>query len=143
MKWKVFGDGDLITRDINIPVYKGITKPSSNTIFNSQAKCIVRGRLDNVIFESVHYPLINGVVPKQKLPNGKITYGKISINEKSNGICLNHYMTKTISEFIDQKLARGTDACFPERVIDFDYFWKINDKTANKLNYIKFKGFKI
>ncbi len=143
LKWKIFGDGDLITRDINIPVYKGITKPSNNTIFNSQAKCIVRGGLDNVIFESVHYPLINGVVPKQKLPNGKITYGKISINEKSNGICLNHYMTKTIAEFIDQKLARGTDACFPERVIDFDYFWKINDKTANKLNYIKFKGFKI
>lgn len=143
LKWKVFGDGDLITRDINIPVYKGITKPSDNNIFNSQAKCIVRGGLDNVIFESVHYPLINDVVPKQKLPNGKITYGKISINEKSNGICLNHYMTKTISEFIDQKLSRGTDACFPERVIDFDYFWKINNKTADKLNYIKFKGFKI
>lgn len=106
---------------MSIPVYKALTIPVT-TMYNTHAKCLLRGGVKNVEFTSVHYPKINGKTPKQKLPNGIVTYGEIKCNELSDGPYIKHFMTKTLDEFINQKLARGTDACFSDRVIDFDYF---------------------
>ena len=142
LKWLVYGDSNLIKRDMSIPVYKALTIPAL-TIYNTHAKCLLRGGVKNVEFTSVHYPKINGKTPKQKLPNGIVTYGEIKCNELSEGPYIKHFMTKTLDEFINQKLARGTDACFSDRVIDFDYFWRLNTKTKAKLDYLKAKGFNV
>ena len=48
-------------------------------------------------------------------------------------------MTKTISEFVKQKMNR-TDAVFGNRILDLNYFWRINKKTDEKLKYLKDMG---
>ena len=43
-------------------------------------------------------------------------------------------MTKTLSEFVKQKQGRG-DAVHGN-VLDLDYFWKINKKTKEKIEWL-------
>ena len=50
-----------------------------------------------------------------------------------------HYMTKTLSEFVKQKLNRG-DAVWENRAINLDYYWRINRKTQDKIDYLKNMG---
>lgn len=47
---------------------------------------------------------------------------------------INHYRTKTIGEYIRQKLFRGGANKNPQRYT-LDYFWKINKKTPEKVAY--------
>lgn len=148
IKWLLFGDDDLIERDMNLPVYKAFKKPIYTSLHRNlqnkgnleyQGKCIVRGGLNNVVFTSVHYArYTNGKMLESCLPNGMVCYSKVVINERYNcGIYLHHYMTKSLSEFINQKLNRN-DAVYNTN-IKLDYFWRINNKTQEKLDYIKQK----
>lgn len=62
-------------------------------------------------------------------------------NQHENNIILNtcwinHYRTKTIGEYIRQKLYRGGANNNPGRYT-LDYFWKINKKTDEKIAYAK------
>ena len=106
-------------------------------------KEFVRGGLEGVNICSCHYCRINRVMPRQVMPDGKPTRGKGSQLKGDLGLhnCeeayINHYKTKTLSEFINQKMARGTDAVFIDRKIDFDYYWELNKKTPEKLEYIR------
>ena len=54
-------------------------------------------------------------------------------------VFINHYMTKSLSEFVAQKMNR-TDAVFDKRTLDFNYFWRINEKTQDKIDYLKDMG---
>lgn len=148
VKWLLFGDDDLIERDMSKPVYKAIKKPIYSSLHRNlkekgnlewQGKCIVRGGLDNVVFTSVHYAkYTKGRMLESCLPNGMSCYSKIIITERYNcGIYLYHYMTKTLSEFINQKLNRN-DAVYNTN-IKIDYFWRINKKTKEKIDYINQK----
>lgn len=47
-------------------------------------------------------------------------------------------MTKTLKEFIEQKLNRN-DAVY-NQALKIDYFWRINKKTQDKINYLKDMG---
>ena len=44
-------------------------------------------------------------------------------------------MTKTLKEFVEQKLNRN-DAVY-NQALKIDYFWRINKKTTKKLAYLK------
>ena len=55
------------------------------------------------------------------MPDGKETLGKVGDLHKCNEAYINHYMTKTLSEFVNQKLSR-TDACFKDRKLDMSYY---------------------
>jgi len=147
LNWHMFGDDGLIERDMSIPIYKGITKRLRGHINEKDGKEFVRGGLEGVNICSCHYCRINRVMPRQVMPDGKPTRGKGSQLKGDLGLhnCeeayINHYKTKTLSEFINQKMARGTDAVFIDRKIDFDYYWELNKKTPEKLEYIrKWKG---
>ena len=145
IKWKLFGDDDLITRDMSKPVYK-VFKNQVLHSFNrnliqrgnleSQAKCMVRGKLKNVKFGSVHYAKD---LPSC-LPNGRVCYSKVAIKEKyiRTNVYLNHYMTKSLSEFINQKLNRN-DAVYNTN-IKLNYYWRINKKTPEKVDFLKGLG---
>lgn len=148
VKWILFGDDDLIERDMSKPVYKAFKKPVYSSLHRNlqqkgnlewQGKSIVRGKLNNVIFTSVHFAKYkSGAMLESCLPNGMRCYSKVVICERYNcGIYLYHYMTKTISEFINQKLNRN-DAVY-NTSIKLDYFWRINKKTQEKLDYINKK----
>ena len=150
--WKLFGDDDFITRDMSKPVYEVFKKPiyksyAKNLIdrgnLERQGKAFVRGGMQDIVFKSAHFAIIKvreKVVPSI-LPSGKISCSKIAINEdySREGIYLYHYMTKSLTEFINQKLKR-TDAVFGEIKIDFNYYWRINRKTPQKIEFLKKLG---
>jgi len=153
VKWKLFGDDDLIDRNRQIPIYKALTKVIINNSLSNQGKCFVRGSLTNICVGSCHYAFrgdwdINNLekrdlektttVLTECLPSGIICNSRISIKEdySNETVYLNHYMTKTLAEFLEQKFNRG-DACFDTKQISLDYYWQLNKKTEEKLNFAK------
>lgn len=137
MNWHLYGDDDKPYRDISVPVWQGLTKRLKNHEFESHCKQFVRGKLDDKVeICSNHWCKINGELPKQVMPDGKPTSCKISGARNCEEAYINHYMTKTLGEFINQKMKRGTDASFKDRTIDLEYFWRVNKKSQKKLDYL-------
>ena len=142
IKWNLFGDDNIIERDVSKPVYGFFKKINTTSTLKNQAKSIIRSGVKDIQFNSVHYAhkkyKNDKVMLSSCLPSGRICKSEISIKEdySKEKIFLNHYMTKTLSEFVNQKVNRG-DACFEDRSIDLDYFWRINDKTPEKLEWIE------
>lgn len=149
VKWKLFGDDDLIERDMSKPVYEVFKKQitysynrdgKSKGNLEKQGKMIVRGGLNNIVIKSPHFASIiqrDYIIPSC-LPSGRPCYSKVAINEDYSHeiIYLHHYMTKSLSEFIKQKLNR-TDAVFKDTPIGLSYYWRINTKTPQKIEYLK------
>lgn len=151
IKWKLFGDDNLITRDMTQPVYSVFKNEVKTSLMRNlitkgnleyQGKAIVRGGLQNVVIRSPHFASFktrDNVIPSV-LPSGKPCWSKVVITENYSRetIFLNHYMTKSLSEFIDQKLNRN-DAVY-NQALTLDYFWRINQKTPAKVGYLKDRG---
>lgn len=152
IKWRLFGDDDMITRDMSIPVIKAFTKEVKSSLcrdlvtvgnLERQAKSIIRGHLGNVIIDSPHFGSFrrrDNVIPSI-LPSGKPCWAKVAIKDdySRETIYLNHYMTKTLSEFVKQKLNRN-DAVF-NKSLQLDYFWRINKQTPEKLEWLRERGY--
>ena len=149
--WRLFGDNDLITRDMTKSVVETFTTPVKSSLHRNlkqkgnleiQGKAIVRGGLPNVVFHSPHYGCyydIDHIIPSI-LPSGRPCWSRVAIKEdyRFESIFLNHYMTKSLSEFVNQKLNRN-DAVFNQQ-IKLNYYWRINKKTPQKLEWLKEKG---
>ena len=106
LKQHLYGDDDLITRQFNRPIYEEIVIRLKGNVLENQSKSIVRSSLRSVKFISVHYPDIDDRVPEnQYLSDGtKVPESRIEIlSDKEEYAYINHYYTKTISEFIEQK----------------------------------------
>lgn len=150
VKWRLYGDDNMITRDLKVPVYKAFKQEIKSSLnrnlvdkgdLENQGKSIVRGGLDNVVICSPHFASIrkrDNVIPSV-LPSGRPCWSKVTIKENymRETIYLHHYMTKTLSEFINQKLNRN-DAVYNQR-LKLDYYWRINKITDEKIAYLKEK----
>ncbi len=136
LNWEIYGDDDLIERNLSILVYKDIKKRIKGHKFEWQGKSIVRGGILVLHFlnVSVHYPKIYNKMPIQYMCDSTITTDKIVLSKLCNCAYINHYITKTISEFLVQKYNR-TDAA-RNRILNLNYFWIINDKNNEKEQYI-------
>lgn len=147
MNWEIYGDSGIVNRDTSSSVVKDFKIPAK-TKRNSTTKSIIKGRLDNIDFISVHYAVrnMNGEYSNLKTYYGNmidITY-ELPIKSKSLNIHkidytyikLNHYITKSICEFICQKMRRPDAAWNYERNIDKDFF-HYNDYTQEKINVYK------
>ena len=141
VRWRLFGDDGIVERDPSLPVFGAFKEERRIPGLSNQGKCIVRGRLQGLIFDSVHYLKRQGRTGKGPikscLPSGAPCKSELCIEEDCSGesIFLNHYMTKSLSEFVSQKMGRG-DACFQSRGIDLDYYWGINEGTPGKLDWL-------
>lgn len=147
VKWRLFGDDGKITRDMNKSVVSSFTKVITKSLnrdlihigtLENQGKMIVRGNMGNVVIKSPHFASFvtrDNIIPSV-LPSGKRCFSKVVIREdySKETIYLNHYMTKSLSEFLEQKMNR-TDAVYGDN-IKLNYFWRINKKTQEKLDYI-------
>ena len=151
VKWKLIGDDGYIERDMSKPVYE-VFKHSPkityerNLVYSGtlkeQGKAFVRGGLENVNVTSPHFASFGerkNIIPSC-LPSGKPSNSGIVIKEdySKETTYLYHYMTKSLSEFIAQKLNR-TDAVFGDKLA-LNYYWRINKKTPEKLEYLKKRG---
>ncbi len=151
IKWRLFGDDDKIERDMSKPVWccfhRIIEKSLNRDLIHigdleNQGKAIVRGNLKNVVIRSPHFASFfkrDNVIPSV-LPSGRPCWSKVVIKEnyRFETVFLNHYMTKSLSEFINQKLNRN-DAVY-NKSLKLDYYWRINTKTKEKLDYLKKLG---
>lgn len=151
IRWKLFGDDDLIERDMSKPVYEifshEIKKSLNRNLIDLgnleiQGKAIVRGGIKNVVVRSPHFASLfeyDKVLPSV-LPSGIYCKSKVAIyeNYSNESVFLNHYMTKSLSEFVKQKLDRN-DAVYNKN-IKLDYYWRINKKTPQKIEWLKEKG---
>ena len=148
VKWKLFGDDGMIERDMEVPVYKAfnkvLTKSLNRNLYDvgtlqKQGKAFVKGNIEGAFSTSPHFFSIKERknILKSCLPSGVETKSAIIINDdySKETVFLHHYMTKTLSEFIKQKMNR-TDAVFKNYKLGFNYFWRINKKTNEKVNYI-------
>lgn len=131
LNWHIFGDDDLIIRDMNIPIYKGIVKRKKSHECERNGKQIIKSGL-NIDIKSSHWCL--GTVAYQA--DYKINNGKLMEYRNCENAYINHYITKTLNEFLTQKLNR-TDVVFKDRKLDMSYFWYINKQTPDKLRYIE------
>ncbi len=142
IKWRLFGDDNVIKRDTNIPVIDFFKQEVIDIPHErkDQGKFIIKGNLYKISFNSCHYASVGKKIVSSVLPSGKPCNSKIVIEEdySEETIYLNHYMTKTLDEFIKQKLNRN-DAVF-NRNLKLDYFWRINEKTEDKIQYLKDMG---
>ena len=138
-KWRLFGDDNIVERDTTQPVFGAFTKVITNNPKSNQTKCMIRGGLQNILINSCHYvKWLNSCYPSGK----PCSATEISLNNyKGEKIFVNHYMTKSLAEFVDQKLNRG-DAVWEKRDITLDYFWQINEKTVEKIQFLENRGVK-
>lgn len=151
IKWRLFGDDNVIERDTSIPLtdfFKiEVTSSLTNDLkrknsLEKQGKFILKGNMGGVYINSCHYGSFGNCsepIPSV-LPSGKPCKSKTIIEEDYSGetIYLNHYMTKTLSEFVKQKLNR-TDCIFNNR-LKMNYFWRINKKNKKKIDFLKNMG---
>ena len=137
LKWHIYGDDNIIERDETIPVQNFFKKHLTNNKRANFAKTIIRGGLEDIAMVSSHYPTKKGSLLSQCTSTGKETRQKMYVEVEPNEIAwLNHYQTKTLKEFLDQKLNR-TDCQFKDSKLTLDYYWVLNTKTKEKEAYIK------
>lgn len=141
IKWKLFGDDGFIDRDRNIPVHEFFQKPILDNIKSNEAKPFIRGNMpEKAIIHKTHYVLNEkNELWKCCLPSGlPSTIIDWSIHEdySNETVFINHYMTKTLSEFVEQKINRG-DVARDKKQIKMDYYWQINTKTFEKTLWLE------
>lgn len=137
LKWHLYGDDDIVKRDIDIPTTQFFKNIINDNPISHQGKAILRGGLRGRVHILDHFTKIDGGVNFACLPSGAPCLSDYKITEQyDDSAYVNHYMTKTLDEFLHQKFGRG-DAIFDKKKIDLNYFWRINTPTNEKIEYIK------
>ncbi len=136
LKWHLYGDDDIITRDMSIPVQNFFKKQCNTHKFSNFSKSIIRGNLSRITIKSSHCGNRDGKLLKQCNSIGQTTTDFYVVAPHKEAAWINHYMTKTLEEFLIQKYKR-TDCQFEKRQLDLDYFWGLNKKTAEKEKFIE------
>lgn len=143
---KVYGDGGNITDDnLDIPVYERINE-QSRYVKGAWGKSLIRKHEDWRIVNP--HKFVRKVPLTDAYSNGHISsYRTLSRalipSEIVYDKCyIRHYKTKTLSEFCDQKL--NTPRVFDQtKKRTLDYFFQINEKTPEKIAYLKSRGIEI
>ena len=150
INWMIFSDNNLIHYE-DKPVIERFTTPvlpldwKKNLLIgeNFHVKSIVRGGLDGVKWVlTPHTP--NGV-EKCCDASGKKTKAESPFQKNDYTYAyFKHFTTKTIDEWLEIKMKRG----YPDGNKDFfkknnpiKEFFKVNQVTEDKVNFIKEKGF--
>lgn len=141
LHWHMFGDENTIKRDLSIPVnefFKTIIWDENKKLW-WQGKQITKGGLIGAEIHN-HNCFIDNKIIGQVTADGLPCVEENEARDLSGNVSvkayLNHYMTKTLDEFLNQKMGRS-DAMFAKRLLNCDYFWQLNEKTPEKLKYIQ------
>ena len=150
VKWNVFGDDGILERE---PVFGAFKTVLTDLSFSNSSKSIIRGGLSPLNFSSSH--LAYKAISKDKDGNRIYTRFKsclpsgldatkcdrlITVDYSNETVFLNHYITKSLSEFLRQKFGRG-DVVFKEDPITLDYYWSVNKKTPERVQWLKEHGY--
>lgn len=148
INWKTYTDNNLVYDDGHLclerftepmELYKK-AEPNDWCITNEIIKCIIKTKLKDVQLKTNHL-FINNLLERT-------TYNSIgeliNIMEYWQPIhyelaYIKHFPTKTIDEWINNKLKRGVgwDLINTQKSYNIERFFKYNEKTPEKLKYLK------
>lgn len=140
--WNLIGDDDIIEpkEDIStVPIYKRLFKSVKKQ--SNWGKSIIRSNIP-ICKNSAHYFFKKIATNNTKLIkyyNTKGQYVKEINTEKImfQNCYLNHYRTKTLKEYLDTKFKNKFSATGDIATNDYDYFFTLNKKTPEKIEYIE------
>ena len=139
LHWEIYDDNDAVTRDTSIPVYQFFTRLASTErgLENQTVtKSLVKTKLPGITFRSCHFPSSDSMELINCNGNGEF------INPDNQWIepravefaKLRHYVTKTISEFMEHSTLNADTGS----VYDINTkFYKYNRKTPEKEAYYR------
>jgi hypothetical protein len=144
INWMLYTDNNLVTNDKR-PVLERFTTPmdydkcfSYGFPENNHVKSIVRGKIPNFRWNGTpHVPVMNlryassVCTPSDYSPFQKYNFSKAYIK---------HFSMKTIDEYFNGKRIRGQAGVTYKqfsKLYKIDDFFKVNEKTEEKLNYIR------
>lgn len=139
VNWKIFDDNDLLgVNEGNYSLENRFTRemaihcPVKNWL-NKEVKSIVKGGILNCSFTKNPHTITSKKLECCDAIGGK----EMSMEQKSRkvlheGAWINHYITKTIQEYIDNKMARG-GGCTKSGRYNLNFFFRYNDKTEEKI----------
>ena len=150
INWKLYTDNDLIYDD-GRPCLERFTIPMDINKYvqygdikeNQHIKCIVRTKIANVKCESVHY--LSAELLENTTYNNcgtKImpdTYQEINYELSY----IKHFFTKTIDEFINNRIKKWVKWDFHNFVFTLNNFFKVNNLTQEKINYLIQNGYNV
>ena len=150
INWKTYTDNDLIYDD-GRPCLERFTTPMDINKYvqygdikeNQHIKCIVRTKIANVKCESVHY--LSAELLENTTYNNcgtKImpdTYQEINYELSY----IKHFFTKTIDEFINNRIKKWVNWDFHNFVFTLNNFFKVNNLTQEKINYLIQNGYNV
>ena len=156
INWKIYTDNNLIYDDgrpclerftMPMDIYKNIEY--RNIPENMHVKSIIRGNIDNINMGNPHY-VYNDLLNKTTCNNcgEKINDENVSTCQPINYklAYIKHFTTKTIDEWLNNKLKRGVgDRNYDLFLCTYpiERFFKYNDVTIEKIQYLKNKGIEI
>lgn len=151
VNWKIYGDNELLDSDGRnvIERFKDPMLPldfkTRELPWNNHVKSIVRGGLSGIKWNSTHTP-----TSKYHLccnPRGEAVNIQSPFQDYDFTIVfLRHYWTKTIGEWVKNKMRRGFGD-MPDKdwksILTIDHFFEYNSRTKEKLDYAEnlLKGF--
>lgn len=145
IKWKLFGDDGLIERDLSIPVHEFFKIPVSEIRPKTNlVKAIIKGNIATELLGShghhIHFVADENDKPwEAAFPSGKKLLGTYQLEPGQylgETIFINHYITKTLSEFLTYKWPRG-DIFSPTHTYTLQYYTAVNNWTPAHAKYFK------
>ena len=143
INWMMYGDNDLIYYE-NIPVQERFKFPASPQCYrNTFIKSLIRGNLPTNYWSNMKNPHTSDNDYICCLASGEKTDSRNYFNKPPNydEAYIKHYATKSLEEYIDKGKRGRSDlkVVFNEEYWKnkFIYYFDINNKTKEKLDYIK------
>ena len=146
INWKIYGDNDLLDSD-GRNVTERFKEPFMPLDFktrerpwNDHVKSIVRGGLSGVSWPATPHTIVSDYYQCCNSEGVLVDVNSPFQDIEFKSVFLRHYRTKTIAEWIKNKMVRG----FPDqsetewkKALGIDQFFEYNRKTEEKIRYAK------
>lgn len=143
--WKTYTDNNIIRINGNYNCKKRFTEVFDvrNHPMNRRQKCIYKTKNKKLVL-SVHGP-IDVLNPCNALGEQELKKGTMLSHTVWKGCWLNHYLTKSLEEYIINKCVKHNKSNRDESVYNiyvddltaFKPYWEINKQTPEKLKFIE------
>ena len=130
VNWMCFGDNNLAYQDDRKVVDRFLNSLPLDSDINKHIKSIVKTRA-NLFFSANPHHVQGDVIPcdEYQNPAPKNTPFK---DASFDVLYIRHYCTKTIEEYIKNKMFRGAADQIDSPYAALDYFYKLNERTSEK-----------
>lgn len=146
INWKIYGDNDLLDNDgrsvierFENPVlpldFKTRERP-----WNDHVKSIVRGGLNRVSWNATPHTIISHYYQCCNSEGVLVDINSPFQNIEFKSVFLRHYRTKTIGEWVKNKMGRGLpdrSEIYWKEALSIDQFFEYNKRTEEKTQYAK------